>query len=66
MGALQTKNQMDIESLLNPAGESHTLEETSDKEIYQVVIDSIVASENIKINSGDDVNKDIPIEPRST
>ena len=48
---------MDIEFLLNPAGKSHTLEETSDKEIYQAVIDLIAASENIKINGGDDISK---------
>jgi DDE superfamily endonuclease len=66
-GALQTKNRMDIESLLNPAGESHVLTETSDKEIYQAVMDSIVARENVEINGGDDVNEDdTPIEPRPT
>jgi hypothetical protein len=65
-GALQAKNQMYIESLLNPAGKSHILKETSDKEIYQAVIDLIAASENIEINGGDDVNKDIPIEPHTT
>jgi len=32
---------MDIESLLNPAGESHDLNETSDVEIYQAVMDAI-------------------------
>jgi hypothetical protein len=56
--------RVDIESLLNPAGESHVLTETSDKEIYQAVIDSIgvaaLACENI---SGDE---DIPIKPRPT
>ena len=34
MGALQRANRMDIESLLNPAGESLVLTEVSDKEIY--------------------------------
>ncbi|KAF8499432.1 hypothetical protein BU17DRAFT_53259 [Hysterangium stoloniferum] len=57
---------MDVESLLNPAGESHALMEASDKEIYQCVIDSIVAHENIEINGGDDVDEDIPIEPHPT
>jgi hypothetical protein len=67
-GALQAKNRMDIESLLNPAGESHVLTESSDKEIYQAVIDSIAACENIKANGGDDVDdlEDIPIKPRPT
>lgn len=66
MGALQMKNQMDIESLLNPAGKSHILTEASDQEIYLVVINSIVACENIEINGGDDVDEDIPIKPCPT
>jgi hypothetical protein len=37
-----------------PAGESQILTETSDKEIYQAVIDSSTARENLDINSGDD------------
>ena len=67
MGALQGKNRMDIESLLNPADESQVLTGTSDEDIYQAVIDSIAARENIEINGGDNVNEDdIPIEPRPT
>jgi hypothetical protein len=65
-GALQTQNQMDINALLNPDGESHILTETSDKEIYNAVMDSIKACENIDINSGDNVNDDSPIEPHPT
>ena len=57
---------MDIEALLNPAGESHILTETSDEEIYQAVIDSISARENIEINGGDDVDVDGPVEPYPT
>jgi len=33
---------------------------------YQAVTDSIAARENIVINGGDDVDEDIPIEPRPT
>ena len=67
-GALQTKNRMEIESLLNPAGESHTLNESSDEEIFQAVMDSIAARENIDATGGDDVDDSefIPIEPRPT
>ena len=58
---------MDIESFLNPVGESHILTETSDQEIYQAVMDSIAAHENIEINGGDNVSiDDMPIEPRPT
>ena len=58
---------MEIESLLNPADKSQVLTGTSDEDIYQAVIDSIAACENIKINSGDNVNEDdIPIKPHPT
>lgn len=63
-GALQKTNQMDIKSLLNPAGESHNLTETSDTEIYQAVMDAIDAQEKMEINGGDDGDNDIPAEPR--
>lgn len=55
-GALQKSNQMDLESLLNPAGESHVLMEGSDHEIYQSVMDAIDVCENIEINGGDDID----------
>jgi hypothetical protein len=57
---------MDIESLLNPDGESHVLTETSDVEIYQAVMDAVEARENIEITGGDDVDNDIPLDPRPT
>ena len=64
-GALQRYNRMDIESLLNPAGESHTLSETSDTEIYQAVVEAIEARENVEINGGDEGDDDdISFEPR--
>ena len=62
MGALQVKNRMDTDVLLNPAGESHVLTKTCDQEIYQAIINSISARENIEINGGDDG----PVEPRPT
>jgi hypothetical protein len=49
---------MDIESLLNPEGESPVLTETSDREIYQAVMDANTARENIEINSGDGINNE--------
>jgi hypothetical protein len=57
---------MDIESLLNPLGESQILTETLDAEIYQAVMDAVQACENMEINGGDDINKDMPPEPRPT
>jgi hypothetical protein len=57
---------MDINALLNPDGESQVLTETSDKEIYHAVMDSIKACENIDINGGDNVDNDSPMEPHLT
>ena len=65
--ALQMKNWVDIELLFNPVGKSHVLTETLDQEIYQAVMDSIAAHENIEINGGDNVDiNDTPIEPCPT
>jgi len=44
----------------------HVLTETSDEEIYQAVIDSISARENIEIKGGDDVDDNGPVEPHPT
>jgi hypothetical protein len=60
-GALQKSNWMDLESLLNPAGESHVLTEDSDSEIHQSVIDAITACKNIKINGGNNIDNNIHI-----
>lgn len=65
-GALQDGNRMDIESLLNPLGESQTLTEASDKEIYQAVMDARVAHDNLEINGGDDIDGVVPLEPQPT
>ena len=47
-GALQSTNRMDINSLLNRAGESHFSMEASDKEIFESVMDAIQARENLE------------------
>jgi hypothetical protein len=39
-GALQPRNRMDIECLLNPVQESHTITETMDEELYEAVMDA--------------------------
>ena len=64
-GALQNGNQMDLESLLNPVGESCTLTGASDKEIYQAVMDAREACKTLEINGGDDIDE-VPLEPRPT
>ena len=46
---------MDLESLLNPAGESYILMDGSDHDIYQSVIDAMTTHKNIEINGGSDI-----------
>ena len=66
-GALQKTNRMDVKSLLNPAGESQILIETSDAEIYHAVMDAADAYANMEINGGDDVDDDdVSLEPCPT
>jgi hypothetical protein len=65
-GALQVKNWMDIESLLNPRIEVQTTEEVSDEEIYQAGIDTKKAQENMEINGRDDIGTDAHVEPCPT
>ncbi|KIJ26255.1 hypothetical protein M422DRAFT_192480 [Sphaerobolus stellatus SS14] len=57
---------MNIETLLNPAGESCVMEESTDQDIYQAVINAIEARENAETNGGDDVDIDVPVETRPT
>jgi DDE superfamily endonuclease len=53
-GALQASNRMSIEALLNPEGESQAMEETTDEEICQAVLDAHKAQEESLIAGGDD------------
>src|SRR6266581_2907249 len=53
--ALQKTNQMEIESLLNPEGESQILTEISNEEIYQAVMDALEAHRNMEITGWNDV-----------
>src|SRR6266581_3031812 len=66
IGALQKTNQMEIESLLNPEGESQILTEISDEEIYQAVMDALEACENMEITGWDDVDNNVPSKPHPT
>ena len=61
-GALQPGNRMDIATLLSPANESNTMDESTDREIYEAVMVAREAHENMEINGGDDVDKE-PVEP---
>ena len=49
---------MSIKALLNPEGKHKTMDKSTDKEIYQAVIDVINACENINQNGGDDADSD--------
>lgn len=52
-GALQKANHMNVDSLLNPPGESLVLTEVSDKEIYRAVVDVIAAHDKMDQNGHD-------------
>jgi len=52
-GALQKENCMDIEHLLNPANESVLLDEGSDQETLQWVMDAVAVRENLEIVGGE-------------
>jgi hypothetical protein len=66
-GVLQASNRMDINTLLNPVDESRVMDETTDEEIYQAVIDARRAQEDTIINCGDDdVDDDALVEDRPT
>ena len=63
-GALQQRNWMNIELLLNPEGESHLITKTLDTEIYQSVVNVANAHKNIEINGRDDIaDKLLPLKP---
>jgi hypothetical protein len=54
---------MDLEALLNPADESRVMDETTDEEICQAVLDARKAQEEVLINGGDDdVDDDASVE----
>jgi hypothetical protein len=58
MGVLQASNRMDINTLLNPVDESWVMDEMTNEEIYQAIIDAQGAQENTIINGGDDDSDD--------
>ena len=57
---------MDIENLLNPAGETPIFTEASDEDIFQSIMDAVKARENVEINGGDDVDEVVDTEPLPT
>jgi hypothetical protein len=66
-GGLQSANRMDIEDLLNPTDESTIIDDATDAEIYQAVMDLRNAQEQALINGGnDDADDDYSPEPIPT
>lgn len=59
-GALQRSNQMDIEALLNPAGEMEQINEATDEEIFKAVMEAHGECENVGIMGSDDVGDSGP------
>jgi hypothetical protein len=62
-GALQAGNRMDIESLLNPTEESQNMQETSEEDIFDAVMECRNAREDEPITGGDDVDDTSPCKP---
>jgi len=60
-GALQRANRIDINSLLNPADESRLLDDSSDQEICNAVLDSHKEASSLVVNN--DLNSDAPTCP---
>ncbi|GJJ14833.1 hypothetical protein Clacol_009101 [Clathrus columnatus] len=65
-GALQIKNQMDIEALLDPAVKLYTADNSTNEDIYHLVMAVIDAREKIDEDGGDDVDNDHVTESHST
>ena len=65
-GVLQRKNRLTLQDLLNPASESSILDQGSDKEIFDSVMQAIEARENIDILGGDDGLEGEPARTRPT
>ena len=60
-GVLRSSNQMSIEALLNPQEELPTIEETTDEEIFQAVMDAKEVHEESPHDKGDnDIEDDSP------
>ena len=60
-GVLQSNNRMSIEALLNPQEELLTIKETTDKEIFQAVMDAKKVCEESTYDKGDnDIEDDSP------
>ncbi|KAJ7577498.1 hypothetical protein C8J56DRAFT_1061156 [Mycena floridula] len=62
IGALQATNRMRIEDLLNPSDEKDIIQECSDCDIFQAVMDVRAARENAEITGGaDDADDDAAV-----
>ena len=60
--SLQRQNIMDIETLLNPPDESVIIDDATDDEIYQAVMDAQWVQDACLINGGDDVDNNNPTD----
>ncbi|KAG6872986.1 hypothetical protein C0992_009213 [Termitomyces sp. T32_za158] len=65
IGVLQPQNRMTVEALLNPADEAHHMEQATDEDICQAVLDARQAQEDAEMTGGvDDINDDAPVQAR--
>ena len=67
-GMLKECNRMSIELevLLNPAAESQVIDETTEEEICQAVLEAREARDQAVNDGGDDVDNDAPVNPCPT
>lgn len=63
IGALQRSNRMELEEILNPPGEAHGIEEATDEDIFNAVME---ARREEGRHDGDDTDTDTLVEPRPT
>jgi hypothetical protein len=64
IGALQPSNRMELEEVLNPPGEAHGIEEATDEDIFNAVMEARREEEGHY--DGDDTDTDTLVEPRPT
>ena len=67
-GALQHSNRISLLDLLNPADEAHFLSTTTDKDIFNAVMEARQAQEGCQSSQDElgDISKDILVDPIPT
>jgi hypothetical protein len=64
IGALQRSNRMELDEILNPPGEAHGIDEATDEDIFNAVMEARREEEGHY--DGDDTDTDTLVEPAPT